>query len=98
MRLLTPKKKFVIFFAKCLDKKKKVCYIYFIKIKEINFMFDCPWVYVVIFRYDDNHCHLSSTCFESYEEASLFAEDRFQFSLRITGYTVQLLRFEEVKR
>lgn len=61
-------------------------------------MFDCPWVYVVIFRYDDNHCHLCSTCFESYEEACSFAEDRLHFSLRIIGYTVQLLKFDELNQ
>lgn len=61
-------------------------------------MFECPWVYVVVFRYDDNNYHLCSTCFESYEEACSFAKDKFRSSLRVTGYTVKLLRFEEVKR
>ena len=61
-------------------------------------MFDCPWVYAVVFRYDNNRYHLCSTCFESYDEACLFAKDKFRSVRELTGYTVALLRFEEVKR
>lgn len=61
-------------------------------------MFECSCVYVVVVRYDDNSYHLCSTCFESYEEANSFAKDILRSSLYVTGFTVKLLRFEEVKR
>lgn len=59
-------------------------------------MFDCLWVYAVVYRYSDGRYHLCSTCFESYEEACSFAKDKFRSIRELTGYTVVLLRFEEV--
>lgn len=61
-------------------------------------MFDCPWVYAVVYRYSDGRFHLCSTCFESYEEANSFARDKFRSIRELTGFSVVLLRFEEVKR
>lgn len=61
-------------------------------------MFECPWVYAVVYRYSDGRFHLCSTCFDSYEEAFSFAKDKFRSFRELTGYTVVLLRFEEVKR